>query len=67
MQPATQTDSAHEIAKIVATMPVERAAQVYDFALFLKTWPASVPTPIVEGDIVEGDVESDDCLMSAAS
>jgi hypothetical protein len=62
MQLATQTDYAREIAKIVATMPIERAAQVYDFVQFLKIWPASVPTPIVEGD-----VESDDCLMSAAS
>ncbi len=50
MQTATQTDYAREIAKIVATMPVERAAQVYDFVRFLKASPAPIPVPISEGD-----------------
>jgi hypothetical protein len=47
---ATQDDYAREIAKLVATMPVERAAQVYDFARFLKSASADTPSPISEED-----------------
>jgi hypothetical protein len=50
MSTATQDDYAREIAKLVATMPVERAAQVYDFARFLKSAQADTSSPISEED-----------------
>lgn len=45
MSTATQDDYAREIAKLVATMPVERAAQLYDFARFLKSAPQDTSRP----------------------
>jgi hypothetical protein len=52
-QPA---DYARVIAALVAKMPVERAAQVYDFVRFLQDQP--LPTPLVE-------MEGNDCLSDS--
>ena len=38
---ATQSDYAREIAKIVAAMPLDRAAKVYDFARFILQRPGT--------------------------
>lgn len=38
-------DYAQALAKLVATLPVERAAQVYDFARFLQAQPG-YPSPV---------------------
>lgn len=50
MSTATQEDYAREIAQLVETMPIERAAQVYDFARFLKSVPQATPSPISNED-----------------
>jgi len=52
MQTRTATDSIdyiQAIAELVAKMPLERAAQVYDFARFLLTQPMP-PTPLPDED-----------------
>lgn len=41
------TDYARAVAAIMAALPLERAAEVYDFACFLQVQRAS-PSPIVE-------------------
>lgn len=44
---------ADAVASIVADMPPERAAQVYDFARFLRSQPAQ-PSPIAPADLQAG-------------
>lgn len=39
---------AHAIANLVVNMPPARAAEVYDFALFLSAQP--LPTPLQDGE-----------------
>ena len=63
-------DYAQAIADLVATMPIERAAQVYDFARFLQA--QSVHTPLVgrdDDDWLNGSEEqmqAEDALWDAA-
>ena len=63
-------DYAQAIAELVATMPIERAAQVYDFARFLQAPP--VPPPLVDkGDDdwlsdSEEQMQAEDALWDAA-
>jgi len=63
-------DYARTIAELVAKMPVERAAQVYDFACFLQTRP--VHTRLVDrGDAddwlndTEEQMQAEDTLWDA--
>jgi hypothetical protein len=64
------TDYARAIAKLVAKMSVERAAQVYDFACFLQNRP--VHTQLVDrGDDdwlndTEEQMQAEDALWDAA-
>lgn len=46
----SQSDYIREIAKIIAKLPVERAAEVYDFARFLLSPPPRVSTPLADED-----------------
>lgn len=47
----TQNDYARAIAKIVAAMPLDRAAEVYDFAQFILQHPRPASTPVnIDGD-----------------
>ncbi|MBN2389175.1 MAG: hypothetical protein JXR84_00540 [Anaerolineae bacterium] len=61
---------AHIIAKLVAQMPPERAAEVYDFVLFLLARPT--PTPVeTEEDMDwlnddEAQMQAEDALWEAA-
>jgi len=45
----SQADYMREIAKIIAKLPVERAAEVYDFARFLLS-PRPIETPLLDED-----------------
>ncbi len=62
-------DYARTIAKLVEKMPAERAAQVYDFARFLKTQPAH--TQLVDRDDddwlndTEEQMQAEDALWDA--
>ena len=62
-------DYAKAIALLVAKMPLERAAQVYDFVRFLQgqTTPASPPTPIDEDWLndTEEAMQAEDELWAA--
>ena len=70
-QAATQSmDYARAIAELVAKMSVERAAQVYDFACFLQTWPVHAPF-VDRGDEdwlndPEEQMQAEDALWEAA-
>ncbi len=62
-------DYARAVAKLVADMSVERAAQVYDFARFLKVRPAH--TQLTEDDDdwlndTEEQMQAEDALWDAA-
>ncbi len=52
--PPKPIDYAKAIAALVATMPIERAVQVYEFVRFLHTQPA-YPSPL--------DIDDDDGWM----
>lgn len=65
-QPA---DYAQAIAKLVAKMTVEQAAQVYDFVRFLRSQPAHTP-PVIEDDDdwlndSEEQMQAEDALWDA--
>jgi hypothetical protein len=63
-------DYARAIAKLVAKMPVERAAQLYDFARFLQAEALSVsPIELTEDDWLndsEDQMQAEDELWEAA-
>ena len=67
---AKPREYAHVIAKLVAEMPPERAAEVYDFVLFLSSRPT--PTPVeTEEDMDwlnddEAQMQAEDALWEAA-
>ena len=70
-QTTTQsTDYAQAIAEIVAEMSVERAAQVYDFALFLRVWPPHTQLVDLDDDDwlsdTEEQMQAEDALWDAA-
>lgn len=46
----SQADYIREITRVIAKLPVEKAAAVYDFARFLLSPPPRVETPIAEED-----------------
>ncbi len=63
-------DYAQLIAKLVTKMPVEQAAQVYDFVRFLRSQPVFTP-PVIEDDDdwlndSEEQMQAEDALWDAA-
>ncbi|MBI1923059.1 hypothetical protein HYR99_02295 [Candidatus Poribacteria bacterium] len=70
-QGVTQSsDYVQAIAELVATMPIERAAQVYDFARFLQAQPVHPPL-VDKGDDdwlndSEEQMQAEDALWDAA-
>ncbi len=72
MQPERQpqsADYAEAIATLVADMPLERAAQVYDFARFIQSQPAH-PSSTVLADMdwlndSEEQMQAEDALSSS--
>lgn len=64
------TDYAAAVAEIVAQMPTEQAAQVYDFARFLESQKSSLPAADASVDDWladdEGQLELEDVLWEAA-
>ncbi|MEW5988738.1 MAG: hypothetical protein AB1791_19085 [Chloroflexota bacterium] len=50
-------DYARAVAALVATLPVERAAEVYDFAYFLTSQPVSPPPITITDDDWLNDTE----------
>ena len=63
-------DYARAVAKLVAEMSVERAAQVYDFARFLQVWPEHTQLGEHDDDDwlndTEEQMEAEDALWDAA-
>jgi hypothetical protein len=65
----TSRDYARAVARLVATLPVERAAQVYDFVCFLQAQSAmSQPMPAEEDDWLndsEAEMQAEDVRWQA--
>ncbi len=63
------TDYAQLIAKLVTKMPVEQAAQVYDFVRFLRSQPVFTPSVIEDDDDwlndSEEQMQAEDALWDA--
>ena len=62
-------DYARAVARLVATLPAERAAQVYDFVRFLQAQSAtSQPMPVEEDDWLndsEAEMQAEDVRWQA--
>ncbi len=67
---ASQADYMREIANIIAKLPVERAAEVYDFARFLLTPPPPAELPMADEDDWLNDspeqIAKEDAIWDAA-
>ena len=63
-------DYAQVVAELVASLPPDRAAQVYDFARFLQAQPAPPDAPHVEEDDwlndTEAEMQAEDARWQAA-
>lgn len=62
-------DYAEAIAVLVATLPPERAAQVYDFAQFLRSQSALPSLEVTEADWLndtEAQMQAEDALWEAS-